>query len=81
MINPLWLRNVPEDKHESYEQAIRASTIIVRRLKEILRDWEDDLDRADVKINDYDTPSWSFKQAHRNGDRSRIRKLRDLLTF
>ncbi len=34
---------------------------------------------AEVKIETYDTPSWSHKQAHMNGGRQAIRKLLKLL--
>jgi hypothetical protein len=76
-----WLKGVPPDRKDGYEQVIRNSTIMAERLLALCDEWEADLDRAECKIADYDTPSWSQKQAHRNGDRSRIRKLRDLLSF
>lgn len=76
-----WFKNIPEDKREGFELAIRNSTLALGRLYDILIEWEEELNRAEAKVDDYDTPSWPHKQAHRNGDRSRIRKLRDLLSF
>ena len=76
-----WLKGIPSDKKDDFEQIIRHSTIMATRLLELCDEWEADLDRAEAKVSDYDSPSWGYKQAHRNGDRSRIRKLRDLLSF
>jgi hypothetical protein len=76
-----WFKNVPQDKRKDYETIIRNSTIMARRLLELCDEWEEDLNRSESKITDYDSPSWGAKQAHRNGDRSRIRKLRELFSF
>jgi hypothetical protein len=50
-------------------------------LWEILDEWEEDLTRQETKLSDFDTPNWEVRHAYRLGDRSRIRKLRDLLGF
>jgi hypothetical protein len=76
-----WLKNLPSDKKKDFELIIRNSTMMAQRILELCNEWEEELDRAEARVSDYDTPSWGFRQAHRNGDRSRIRKLRDLFSF
>ncbi len=76
-----WFIGITPDRKEGFELAVRNSTIALRQLATILDKWEEDLNSAESKIADYDTPAWAAKQAHRNGDRSRIRKLRDLISF
>jgi hypothetical protein len=76
-----WFIDVPTDRKDQIEAALRSSPVIVRQLNKLLDRWENDLNAAESRISDYETPSWGEKQAHRNGDRSRIRKLRDLLSF
>lgn len=76
-----WVSNLPKDKQEDFKALLRNSTMIFRRLKEILDDEEDTLIRQESSINDFDDSNWYCKQAFRNGDRSRIRKLRDLINF
>lgn len=76
-----WFIDVPADKKQQIEAALRSSPVLVRQLNKLLDRWENELSAAESRISDYDTPSWGEKQAHRNGDRSRIRKLRDLLSF
>lgn len=76
-----WFAGIkPEDK-QKFEDTLRNSIVIVRQLNLLLDRWEDELKIAESKLADYETPAWAYKQAHRNGDRSRIRKLRDLLSF
>lgn len=77
-----WFRgnHKPADK-EKLEQALRNSTYVLSKLLEVCDGWEQDLLRQSLSAADYDTPSWAYKQAHRNGDLSRIRKLKDLLSF
>jgi len=76
-----WFTGVPADNKERFEETLRNSGTIVRQLLLLIDKWEEELDAAESKTSDYDNPSWSAKQAHRNGDRSRLRKLRDLLSF
>jgi hypothetical protein len=72
----IWFRKLsPEDK-QSLERALRNS-ILSNRLREILNDWEASLI---VRKDDYDSPSWSHRQAHMNGEQDVILKLKSLLT-
>lgn len=63
------------------EELIRASSTMAMVVLEILDRWEDELNRQEINKDDYDSPNWSHKQAHRNGERSRIKKVRDLFAF
>lgn len=76
-----WFTGIKPENKERFEETLRNSGTMVRQLLLLLDKWEGELDAAESKLTDYETPSWSAKQAHRNGDRSRIRKLRDLLSF
>lgn len=77
----IWFRGTPEDKKESFESVVRNSTIALYRLYEICEEWEDELTRAETKLDDFSGPNWALRQAYRNGDRSRIRKFKELLSF
>lgn len=76
-----WFTGLPPERKEDFEKLVRNSTILLRQLNVILDKWEDELNSAESKSADYDTPSWSHKQADRNGDRRRIRRMRELLSF
>jgi hypothetical protein len=76
-----WIKTVPQDKREGFEEAVRNSVTALGRLYDLLDEWEEELNRQETKLADFESPNWAVKQAYRNGDRSRIRKLRDLLSF
>lgn len=77
-----WTKGIREaDKKQAFEDAVRNSTTALGRLYDILSEREEELLRAECNVSDYDTPNWATRQAHRNGERSQIRKLRDLLAF
>ena len=76
-----WFKGIPPEKKQSFEETIRNSTTVLQQLSNLLDVWEAELDRSESQIADYVSPSWANKQAHRNGDRARLRKLRDLLSF
>ena len=80
-ISTEWFTGIPADRKDAFEQTLKNSTFVLKQLLVLVDHWEEQLDVAESKISDYDTPSWEAKQAHRNGDRSRLRKLRDLLSF
>lgn len=76
-----WFTGIQRERHDEFEKLIRNSTIILRQLSAILDKWEGELDSAESKATDYETPSWSHKQADRNGDRRRLKRFRELLSF
>lgn len=76
----VWTRHIRDkEKKEIFEKTILASTTMRERLLEILKEEEEQLDAAAASIKDFENPSWAYKQAFILGDKSRIKKLRDLL--
>ena len=76
-----WVKHLPKDEQESFAQIVKNSTTALSRLKDILDEQLRDLAHKETKISEYDSPAWSSKQAHRNGQFAAIKKLRDLLSF
>ena len=77
-----WVKNLKTDKEKKdFEEVLRNNTMVADRLLELLDEWEEQLHSKDAKETDFDTPNWAVKQAYRIGDKSRIRKLRDLFSF
>lgn len=70
----------PEQK-ENFELILRNNTQLVRRVNEILDQWENEVTKSECTIKDFSEPNWANKQAFRNGDRSRIKKLKDLFNI
>lgn len=81
-LNTVWTRKISDPKKkEEFEKAIRASTTMAQRLLEILDEEEASLDSSSLSVNEFDNPNWALKQAYLMGDKARIKKLRDLLSF
>jgi hypothetical protein len=80
-LNLVWTKNLPSTKKKEFEATLRNSTFVLSRLRDILDEEMEVLDRQETTISDFDHPNWSHKQAYRNGERARIRKMRDLLSF
>lgn len=77
-----WTKNLsdPKDK-ERFQSSILGSRPVLERLQELLDEEEKDLDSSELKEATYDTPSWAYLQAHKNGQRSMIRKIKTLINL
>jgi hypothetical protein len=78
----VWTKHLKSAKEkEDFESLLRNSTQVLRRLKQILEEKEKDITSSQLKIEDYDSPSWAFKEAHRHGRQAELKSLRDLIDF
>lgn len=77
MYKEIWFRGLSEEDKESLKRAL-SSSLLSNRLREIIKEMKRDLP---VSKADYDSPSWSHKQAHKNGQEDILTKLEDLLTI
>jgi hypothetical protein len=68
------------EKRKALEDAIRNSTTALGRLKDILIEEDKVLSNSQIAAPDKD-PSWALNQAHISGERLRIKKILDLLSF
>ena len=76
-----WLKHLDtEKKKEDMKQTLYTS-LVTKRLKEIIIERENSLDKSETTLSDYESPSWSHKQADRNGYRRCLREFRDLVNF
>lgn len=76
-----WFKGILPEKKAEYEAILRASTTLIDRLKEMLTDRIKEVHQAQLSMDDYSTPSWAFKQAHRNGREQELRAILTLISF
>ena len=78
----IWTRHLkePSDK-ERFKKNLLNSRFILERLIEIMQEDADQLETNEISLSTYDSPSWSHQQAHKNGQRSQIRKYINLITL
>jgi hypothetical protein len=78
----VWTKHIQDpEKKKNFEQSVRASTTALGRLLEIIEDEERVLESSSFSLKDFDTPSWAYKQAYINGEKSRLKKLKELIDF
>ena len=77
-----WTKHLkdPEAKAD-FEKLLRNSTISLGRLREIVEEKLNALDRSEVKTEVYDSPNWAYKQADTNGARRVLMNLLAMLDF
>ena len=77
-----WTKHLTDpDKRESFEKTLRNNTLVLARLRDIVDEWEQAILREETKPDQYSTANWGMLQAHKNGNRETIKRLKDLLSF
>ena len=77
MIPLVWTKNLKGQSKKDFEIVLRNSTLVTSRLKEILQERRKTLE----KYQDYDSASWSHKQAHQNGRQEELDFLLSILNL
>lgn len=78
-IQSIWFKGKDPKERESIEYILRNNQILLTEFLRILDEYEQEEDVAN--LNDYDSASWAYKQADRNGAKRAIRKIRTLFKF
>lgn len=76
-----WFRHLKPEDQENFKNAVLNSTTALSRLREILTEELDALDKIETTDAQFSTPNWENHQAYRNGQRSKLRSLLSLLNF
>lgn len=77
-----WTKHVSDpDEKAKFEQSILSAKEVLDRVKTILNEKLNTLDRSETDIGIYDTPNWAERQAHKNGQRSSLMFLLQLVNL
>ena len=75
-----WTKHIRDEKEkEEFLLILQNSSTVINRLRDILVEELTGINNSECSISDFEDASWSHKQAYRNGERARIKKLLDLL--
>lgn len=74
-----WYQGLNSKEKEDFVNTLLSSQKVLDKLREIVYNMS--INEEKVKTIDYDSPSWSHKQAHLNGKLEAYRTVLDLLTF
>lgn len=76
----IWLSSEKTAKgKENLKKTILSSKFVLDILREMV--YNIYVDSLSVSQSDYNNPSWSHVQAHKNGEQEALRKILDLLDF
>jgi hypothetical protein len=73
-MNSKWYKGIPSKDKEAKEARTKEVMSFSRAFEEL-----DDLLTFEVSVADYNTASWSHKQADQNGYNRAIREVKDLI--
>lgn len=75
----LWTKHLRDEAKTEFEGSLTNSGLVLRRLYDILKEFETESTNKEISISEYDSPSWAYKQAYLNGQRSAYTRMKDLL--
>lgn len=77
-----WTSHLPTDQDkEKFKQAVLGSKHALDRLTAILEEEEAGLDRSETNIKVFDLPNWENRQAFKNGYRSCLAVIKNLINL
>jgi len=77
----VWTQNLPEgSKKDDITSSYQSGTVLRGRLKELLQDKIDTEVTSRLKREDYESPSWAFKQADSIGYTRALKEIISLIS-
>lgn len=74
-----WFNGLDDKQAQQLKDILNHNTIFFDRFLEILDEFERELEGREYSLEDYENPSWAYKQAHINGQKTLIHKIKRLL--
>lgn len=76
-----WTKNLKtQDERDELLQRLKNSEVL-DRLRELIEEYEQNLDRSEISEQVFDKPNWDVRQAWKLGYRAHLNKMKELLTF
>ena len=69
------------EEKEEFIKLLSYNQIVLRKLKTILEARMEERSKTSLTISDFDNPNWSHKEAFRNGEKTALRDVLNLLNF
>jgi hypothetical protein len=70
-----------ETEIDDFRNKVYGAKPVLDRIRQLLDEKEAAIDRSEIKLEEYENPNWSHKQAFKNGIRAACADLRLLLTI
>lgn len=77
-----WTKHLKDEKGKGeFEALLRNSTITLGRLREILEEKLEALERSETKVEHYNVANWAYMQADVIGSKRTLKNILELLAF
>jgi hypothetical protein len=73
----IWFMDLPKDQQEDFKKQVSSSKDVLEKLENILKTKIKEVTLSE----DYDNPSWAYKQADRNGYNRALTEVLNILKF
>jgi len=71
----IWFMDLPKDEQEGFKREVKSAKNVLDKLEQIVQNRIKEI----VITNDYDSPSWAYKQADRNGYNRALTEIINIL--
>ena len=71
----IWFMDLPKDEQDGFKREIKSAKNVLDKLEQIVNSKIKEI----VIANDYDSPSWAYKQADRNGYNRALTEIINIL--
>jgi len=76
-LKTVWFQDLPKEEQEKFKELVLGSKKVLDKLSKIV--YNMGVSGEKVNVDQYDSPSWSHKQAHLNGYNAALRDVLDIL--
>lgn len=73
----IWFMDLPKDEQEGFKKEVKSAKNVLDKLEQIVKSRLKEI----VVIEDYDSPSWAYKQADRNGYNRALTEIINILNL
>lgn len=71
----IWFMDLPKDEQEGFKREVKSAKNVLDKLEQIVKHKIKEI----VVLDDYDSPSWAYKQADRNGYNRALTEIINIL--
>lgn len=74
-----WVKHLKDkEKQDSFKKDILSAKSVLERMRDLLEEEKNNIDRSETDIKSFDQPNWHYKQAYKNGYRACLQFLEKL---
>lgn len=71
----IWFMDLPKDEQDGFKKEVKSAKNVLDKLEQIVQKKIKEI----VVLDDYDSPSWAYKQADRNGYNRALTEIINIL--